>query len=44
LPYEETASNAKLRKLYPEFKFTPFEEGIKQTVQWFNEHFDEARK
>lgn len=42
--YKKTASNAKLRKLRPDFKFVSFQEGIEKTVQWFLEHYDEIRK
>lgn len=41
--YKKTASNAKLRKLYPEFTFTPFDEAIKRTVLWFRENYESAR-
>lgn len=33
--YKKTASNAKLRSLLPDFKFTGFDAAIKDTVQWF---------
>ena len=42
--YKKTASNAKLRSLYPEFKFTPMKEGIKETVQWFLDNYETCRK
>lgn len=42
--YKKTASNAKLRKLLPDFKFTPFKEGVKRTVDWFNANYDTCRK
>ena len=42
--YKKTASNAKLRALLPEFEFTPFEEGIKETVKWFKFMYPEVRK
>jgi GDP-L-fucose synthase len=42
--YKKTASNSKLRKLYPEFKFTPFEQGVQETVDWFVQNYDKARK
>ena len=42
--YKKTANNAKLRSYLPDFRFTPFENGVKKTVQWFFEHFNEARK
>jgi GDP-L-fucose synthase len=38
--FKKTASNAKLMSLVPEFKFTPFAEGVKQTVAWFKAHVD----
>lgn len=42
--YKKTASNVKLRKYLPEFKFTPFDEAIKDSVQWFVDNYEIARK
>jgi GDP-L-fucose synthase len=42
--FKKTASNAKLRKYLPDFKFTPMEEAMKETVQWFVDNFETARK
>lgn len=45
--YKKTANNKKLKELlkqYPDFKFTPIQEGLKQTCQWFIENYDNARK
>jgi len=46
--HKKTASNGRLKSIlasrYPSFAFTPIEEGIKETVEWFAEHFDVARK
>jgi GDP-L-fucose synthase len=28
----------------PDFKFTPIEEGLKETVEWFIENYTYARK
>ncbi|VDK85779.1 unnamed protein product [Litomosoides sigmodontis] len=42
--YKKTASNAKLRKYLPNFKFTPFEVAIKESVDWFVTNYDDARK
>ena len=28
----------------PDFKYTPFEEGIKETVLWFIENYENCRK
>ncbi|KIJ16320.1 GDP-L-fucose synthase [Paxillus involutus ATCC 200175] len=38
------ASNAKLMQLIgPDFKFTPFEEALEETVAWFLENYSNAR-
>ncbi|VDD89633.1 unnamed protein product [Enterobius vermicularis] len=42
--YKKTASNRKLRKYLPDFKFTPFKVAIKESVDWFVANFDQARK
>jgi GDP-L-fucose synthase len=41
--YKKTASNAKLRKLLPNFSFTPFEQAIQETVDWYNENNENPR-
>ncbi|CAG9579543.1 unnamed protein product [Danaus chrysippus] len=41
--YKKTASNKKLRSLYKEFNFTPFDKAIKDTVDWFKDNRDRAR-
>jgi GDP-L-fucose synthase len=33
--FKKTASNAKLRKLHPDFKFTPMDVAIRESVDWF---------
>lgn len=42
--FKKTASNKKLKSLYPDFKFTPFKEAVKKSVDWFEQNFDAARK
>lgn len=42
--YKKTASNQKLRKLYPDFKFTDFNEAITDSVKWFIDNYSVARK
>eukprot|EP00160_Parvularia_atlantis_P009681 Unigene1923_Nuclearia_a/m.5977 Unigene1923_Nuclearia_a/g.5977 ORF Unigene1923_Nuclearia_a/g.5977 Unigene1923_Nuclearia_a/m.5977 type:complete len:253 (-) Unigene1923_Nuclearia_a:77-835(-) len=42
--FKKTASNAKLRRYLPNFKFTPLQEGINQSVQWFVDNYAVARK
>lgn len=41
---KKTASNAKLRKYLPDFQFTPIQQAIEESVQWFCSNFDTARK
>lgn len=35
---KKTVSNAKIKKYLPDFKFTPIEIGIKNTIEWFQNH------
>ncbi|XP_069685581.1 GDP-L-fucose synthase [Periplaneta americana] len=42
--FKKTASNAKLRSYLPDFQFTPFEQAVKDSVKWFKENYDTARK
>jgi GDP-L-fucose synthase len=41
---KKTASNAKLRSYLPDFQFTPFRQAVNNTVQWFKDNYDTARK
>lgn len=41
--FKKTASNAKLRKLNPDFVFTPFEVAVQETVEWYKENHNIAR-
>lgn len=42
--YKKTASNVKLMKYLPDFKFTPFETAISESVKWFINNYELARK
>ncbi|CAM9156543.1 unnamed protein product [Discosporangium mesarthrocarpum] len=42
--FKKTANNGKLKSLYPDFKFTPMKEGLKQACDWFTANYDTARK
>ena len=42
--YKKTVSNKKLRELYPNFVFTNLKKGIENTVEWFIENYEKARK
>ena len=34
--YQKTASNRKVKELYPDFAFTSIDQGLKETIDWFN--------
>ena len=38
------SDNSAVKKLMPDFEYTPFEKGIKETVSWFIENYESARK
>lgn len=42
--YKKTASNAKMRELLPDFKFTPFDIAIQQSVDWYLKNIDKAKR
>lgn len=42
--YKKTADNSKLMNLYRDFKFTELQTGIKKTVDWFIENYEDCRK
>ena len=42
--YKKPTSNRRLRNFLPQYKFTPFREGIKQTVDWFIENYETCRR
>lgn len=42
--HKKTASPARLLELNPGFKFTPFKEAIANSVNWFVENYETARK
>jgi len=41
---KKTASNDKLRKLLPDFKFTALGDGLRDTCAWFHDNYAVARK
>ena len=38
------SDNSVIKELIPDFEYTPFEKGIKETVSWFIENYESARK
>ncbi|KAM9983498.1 hypothetical protein ACTFIY_000236 [Dictyostelium cf. discoideum] len=42
--YKKTASNLKLKSLVPDLIFTPIQQAIKESCQWFIDNYETARK
>ena len=42
--FKKTASNEKLMKYLPEFEFTDFDQAIGESVKWFQDNYETARK
>ena len=42
--FRKPSDNSLIKELLPDFEYTPFEQGIKETVNWFKENYENARK
>ena len=42
--YRKPSDNSKLLSYLPDYKFTPIEEGLKETIEWFEEKYPNVRK
>ena len=42
--FRKPADNSKLLSYLPDFKFTSVEDGLRETVEWFLNNYEEARK
>lgn len=42
--FRKPSDNSKIKKYLPNFKFTPIEVGIKETVDWFKQNYETIRK
>ena len=42
--YRKPSDNNKLKSYLPNFKFTPIETGLKETVKWFIDNYEKSRK
>ena len=42
--FRKPSDNSKLKSYLPDFKFTPIEDGIKETVNWFIKNYENVRK
>ena len=41
---KKTISNKKFKLIYPDYKFTPLEDGLKETYDWFVQNYENCRK
>jgi len=42
--YRKPSDNSKLRSLLPKYKFVPIEMGLKESIDWFIQNYEKARK
>ena len=42
--YRKPSDNSVIKEMYPDFKFTPMEEGLKKSIDWFIENYENIRK
>lgn len=42
--FRKPSDNSKLKSYLPNFEFTPIEQGLKETINWFIENYDNTRK
>jgi GDP-L-fucose synthase len=42
--FRKPSDNSKIMSYLPNFKFTPIEEGLKETIDWFEKNYENIRK
>jgi len=42
--FRKPSNNSKIKELMPNFKYTSFEKGIKETISWFVSNYEKCRK
>ena len=42
--FRKPSDNSKLKSYLPNFEFTPIEQGLKETINWFIENYNKTRK
>ena len=42
--HRKPSDNSKLLSYLPDFKFTPIENGLKETIEWFNKNYKIIKK
>jgi GDP-L-fucose synthase len=41
--FRKPSDNSKIKNYLPDYKFTPFEEGIKETIKWFENNYPNVK-
>lgn len=42
--FRKPSDNSVIKNMFPDFKFTPIREGLKKSIDWFNQNYPKARK
>ena len=42
--FRKPSDNSKIKHYLPDFEFTPLYDGLKETIEWFNENYETIRK
>jgi len=42
--FRKPSDNSVIKNMFPDFKFTPVREGLKKSIDWFNQNYPKARK
>lgn len=42
--FRKPSDNSKIKSYLPDFEFTPLYDGLKETIEWFNENYETIRK
>jgi len=42
--FRKHSDNTKIKNYLPNFEFTPFYDGVKETIEWFENNYEKIRK
>jgi GDP-L-fucose synthase len=42
--FRKPSDNSVIKNMFPDFKFTPIEDGLKESIDWFIENYPNIRK
>ncbi len=41
--YRKPSDNSVIKNMFPDFEFTPVKEGLRKSIDWFNENYPKVR-